>query len=114
MYRIMYNDTRYNVAVSIASFGDQGTEDVFDREDTKAARRVCPLDLWKVTRRKLDQINQAQTLGDLRAPPGNRLEELRGERKGQHAIRVNVQYRVCFFWFEEAGEAREVEIVDYH
>jgi proteic killer suppression protein len=100
--------------VSIASFRDQGTEDVFDREDTKAARKTCPVDLWKVARRKLDQINQAQVIGDLRAPPGNRLEDLRGKRKGQHAIRINAQYRVCFFWSEEAGEAREVEIVDYH
>lgn len=60
------------------------------------------------------QINQAQILEDLRAPPGNRLETLKSERAGQHAIRINGQYRVCFVWTEETGEALEVEIVDYH
>jgi toxin HigB-1 len=69
-------------------------------------------DLWRVARRKLDQINQASELGDLRAPPGNRLEELRGNREGQLSIKINEQYRVCFTWTELGAE--EVEIVDYH
>lgn len=65
-----------------------------------------------VARRKLDQLNQAETLENLRVPPGNRLERLRGDRWGQHSIRINERYRVCFRWTEEGPE--EVEVVDYH
>jgi proteic killer suppression protein len=96
----------------IVSFKDEGTEDVFDGRDTKKARKACPQNLWRVARRKLDQINQAAELDDLRVPPGNRLEELKGDRKGQHSIRINEQYRVCFTWTERGAEG--VEIVDYH
>ena len=96
----------------IVSFKDEGTEDVFDGRDTKKARKACPRDLWRVARRKLDQINQAAELDDLRAPPGNRLEALKGDREGQHSIRIDNRYRVCFVWME--GGAEEVEIVDYH
>ncbi len=96
----------------IASFGDEGTEDVFDGRDTRKARKACPQKLWRVARRKLDQINQSADLEDLRVPPGNRLEPLAGDREGQHSIRINEQYRVCFAWTE--GGAEEVEIVDYH
>jgi proteic killer suppression protein len=96
----------------IASFRDEGTEDIFDGRDTKKARKVCPQNLWRVARRKLDQINQAADLDDLRIPPGNRLEPLTGDRENQHSIRINDQYRVCFTWTE--GGAEEVEIVDYH
>lgn len=98
--------------MAIASFRDKGTEDVFDRQDTKAARKVCPPDLVKVAQRKLDQINQAVSLNDLRSPPNNHLEKLRGDREGQHSIKINDQYRVCFAWTE--GRATEVEITDYH
>ncbi len=94
----------------IVSFKDEGTEDVFDGRDTKKARKACPRDLWRVARRKLDQINQAAELDDLRVPPGNRLEPLTGDREGQHSIRINDQYRVCFSWAESGAE--EVEIVD--
>ncbi len=94
----------------IVSFKDEGTEDVFDGRDTKKARKACPRDLWRVARRKLDQINQAAELDDLRVPPGNRLEPLTGDREGQHSIRINNQYRVCFSWAESGAE--EVEIVD--
>jgi proteic killer suppression protein len=80
--------------------------------DTKAARRSCPDSLWEVARRKLDQLNQAAELRDLRAPPGNRLEKLKGDRRGQHSIRINNRFRVCFRWSREGPEA--VEIVDYH
>jgi proteic killer suppression protein len=80
----------------IASFKDEGTEDLFDGRDTKKARKSCPQSLWRVARRKLDQINQAVDLDDLRVPPGNRLEPLGGDREGQHSIRINDQYRVCF------------------
>ncbi len=96
----------------IASFRDEGTEDIFDGRDTKKARRACPQNLWRVTRRKLDQINQAADLEDLRVPPGNRLEPPAGAREGQHSVRINDQYRVCFRWTERGAE--EVEVVDYH
>lgn len=96
----------------IVTFRDEATEDVFDGRDTKKARKACPQDLWRVARRKLDQINQAAELNDLRVPPGNRLEELKGGRKGQYSVRINEQYQVCFAWTERGAE--RVEIVDYH
>lgn len=68
--------------------------------------------LWQVARRKLDQINRVRDLMELAVPRGNRLEQLRGDRGGQHSIRINDQYRICFRW--EAGDAHEVEIADYH
>jgi proteic killer suppression protein len=93
-------------------FRDKATEDVFHGIDSKAARKACPRNLIAIARRKLDQINAAVALGDLKAPPGNRLETLTGDRKGQHSIRINDQYRVCFTW-TDAGAA-DVEITDYH
>jgi toxin HigB-1 len=96
----------------IISFKDEGTEDVFDGRDTKKARKACPRSVWRVARRKLDQINQSAELNDLRVPPGNRLEELKGGREGQHSMRINERYRVCFTWTESGAEG--VEIVDYH
>ena len=96
----------------IASFRDRGTEDVFDGRNTRAARKVCPRVLWPVARRKLDQMNRLRELRELAAPPGNRLEALRGDRAGQHGIRSNDQYRISFYG--EAGDAQEVEITDYH
>lgn len=95
----------------IRSFRDRGTEDIFDGADTAAARRTCPRDLWPVARRKLDQVNRVRDLLELAVPPGNRLERLRASRSGQHSIRINDQYRLCFRW--EAGDAYEVEITDY-
>jgi len=74
-------------------------------------RRWAP-DLQEVARRKLRMLNNAQTLLDLRIPPGNRLEALRGDREGQHSIRINDQWRICFRW--EGNDAHDVEIVDYH
>ncbi len=71
-----------------------------------------PLDIQKVARRKLLYLEDAEDLRDLMAPPGNRLEELRGDRAGQHSIRINNQWRICFRWID--GKARDVEIVDYH
>jgi len=96
----------------IRSFRDRGTEDIFDGADTAAARRTCPRDLWPVARRKLDQVNRVRDLLELAIPPGNRLERLRANRSGQHSIRINDQYRLCFRW--KAGDAYEVEITDYH
>ena len=92
----------------IRSFWDKPTEAVFDGESPKG----FPADLVKVARRKLRYLNAADGLGDLRSPPGNRLEALAGDRKGQHSIRINDQFRVCFVWTAQ-GPA-DVEIVDYH
>ncbi len=96
----------------IVSFRNRGTEDIFNGENTDAARRTSPETIRRVARRKLDQINQAVRLADLAAPPANRLEALRGDRQGQHSIRINDQYRVCFRWTEQGAE--DVEITDYH
>lgn len=96
----------------IRSFADAATEDVFDGRDSRRARRCCPALLWPVARRKLDQLNRVRELQELRAPPGNRLERLRGDRQGRYSIRINEQYRVCFRW--EDGHAEEVQVTDYH
>jgi toxin HigB-1 len=96
----------------IASFKDNGTEDIFNGADTKVARKTCPMSLWKVAARKLDQIDSVATLNELRLPPGNCLEALSSDRRGQYSIRINDQYRICFVWSEQ-GPA-QVEIVDYH
>ena len=96
----------------IRSFRDAGTEDLFYGRDSEAARRRLPIALWVVASRKLDAVDQAGELGDLRVPPGNRLEALRGDRAGQHSIRINDQYRICFRWTTSGPE--DVEIIDYH
>jgi toxin HigB-1 len=96
----------------IVSFRDDGTKDVWDGKRSKDARKTCPDDILSVTYRKLDTISQAVSLDDLRAPPANRLEKLKGDRAGQHSIRINDQFRVCFAW-TDAG-ATEVEITDDH
>jgi proteic killer suppression protein len=92
----------------IRSFRDRESERLFRRE----RNRALPPELQRVALRKLVQLDAADSLEDLRVPPGNRLEVLRGDRKGQHSIRVNERWRVCFVWRE--GDAHEVEIVDYH
>lgn len=96
----------------IRSFGDPGTEDIFNAHKTKRARRTCPMMLWGVARRKLELLDSAGALQDLRVPLANRLEALKGSRKGQFSIRVNAQYRVCFVWTDFGPT--QVEIVDYH
>jgi proteic killer suppression protein len=96
----------------ILSFKDIGTEDIFNGENSKAARKACPESIWKVAGRKLEQLDSAETLDDLRIPPANRLEVLKGDRKGQHSIRINDKYRICFVWKDNAPD--DVEIVDYH
>jgi toxin HigB-1 len=92
----------------IRSFRSKATEAVFNGENPKS----FPADLVRVARRKLRYLNAADDLGDLASPPGNRLEALVGNRKGQHSIRINDQFRICFVWSAE-GPA-DVEIVDYH
>ena len=96
----------------IYSFEDQGTEDIYDGRNTKKARRTCPKEIWSVARRKLDLLNSAESLDDLKMLPANRLEKLSGRREGQYSIRINDQYRICFYW-KESGPA-QVEITDYH
>lgn len=96
----------------IRSFRSPGTEDIFNGRNTKAARRICPKNLWKVAVRKLEQLDSTLRLDDLRVTPRNRLEALSGNRVGQHSIRINDQYRVCFVWTSDGPD--EVEIVDYH
>ena len=92
----------------IRSFGDRNTARLWDREPV----RHFPADLRRVMLRKLGMVDAATQLEDLRVPPGNRLEKLRGDRAGQRSIRVNDQWRICFRW--AAGEAHAVELVDYH
>lgn len=96
----------------IQAFKDRGTEDIFNGVTTKDSLRTCPKNLWNIAARKLEQIDSVVNLNELRIPPGNHLEALARERKGQHSIRVNDQYRVCFTW-TEAGPT-DVEITDYH
>lgn len=90
--------------------------DFADKEAKKvwagSPSRRLPADIQAVARRKLRMLNNASVLDDLRAPPANRLEALKGDRRGQHSIRINDQWRVCFRWKE--GDAYDVEIVDYH
>ena len=92
----------------ITSFANRETERIWlGRRSGK-----LPSDIQAVALRKLRLLNQARVLADLRAPPGNRLEALRGDRSGQHSIRINDQWRICFVWRD--GGADDVEIVDYH
>jgi toxin HigB-1 len=92
----------------IKSFANRDTERLFRREPV----RRFPADLRRVMLRKLVVLDAAESLEDLRSPPGNRLEKLRGDREGQHSIRINDQWRICFTWTD--GGAHHVEIVDSH
>ena len=92
----------------IRSFRDRDTQRLFDRQPV----RKLGATLQRVALRKLRQLDAAVTLEDLRVPPGNRLEKLRRDRAGQHSVRINDQWRVCFRWV--GGDAHDVEIVDYH
>jgi len=96
----------------IQTFKNSETEAVFNGKQTKAALKTCPFDLWRIAQRKLDQLDSVVMLEELRIPPGNHLEALSGDRAGQHSIRINRQYRICFTW-SSSGFA-ELEIVDYH
>jgi len=96
----------------IRSFKNKATEDIFNGKATKTAMRICPKNLWKIAMRKLDQLDSVLSLDELRVPPGNRLQSLSGNRKGQHSIRINEQYRICFRW-ADTGPI-DVEITDYH
>lgn len=87
-------------------------EDLFNGRSSRAARQVLPQSLSRVAVRKLEALDSAETLQDLRVPPGNRLEALKGDRLGQHSIRINDQFRICFTWTDAGPE--DVEVVDYH
>lgn len=92
----------------IQSFADPETELIW----TGRRSRKLPPDIQSVALRKLRILNQARVLNDLRVPPGNRLEALKADRLGQHSIRINNQWRICFLWHE--GGPKDVEITDYH
>ena len=92
----------------IKSFRDRDTEHLFQRRPV----RKLGAGVQRVALRKLRMLDAATTLDDLRLPPGNRLEKLKGDRAGQHSIRINQQWRICFRW--RSGSAHDVEIVDYH
>ncbi|RLB76593.1 MAG: excinuclease ABC subunit A [Deltaproteobacteria bacterium] len=91
----------------IKTFKCKNTEKLFDDDDVKKFRGIS-----RAARLKLEILNAAISLNSLRVPPGNRLEQLKGDRKGQHSIRINNQWRICFVWKDE--NAFDVEIVDYH
>ncbi|HET8957472.1 MAG TPA: type II toxin-antitoxin system RelE/ParE family toxin [Microcella sp.] len=92
----------------IRSFGDKNTERIWHEHYVKGIDRA----LQRTALRKLELIHAAHDINDLRVPPGNRLEQLGGNRRGQHSIRVNAQWRICFIW--RNGGAEHVELVDYH
>ena len=92
----------------IRSFADKAAEKIWHGTQP----RRLPTDIQHVARRKLRMLNSAVTLDDLRVPPANRLGASKGDRKGQHSIRINDQWRICFHW--KTGDATDVEIVDYH
>ncbi len=95
----------------IQSFGDRGTEALFHAHGGPRVRRI-PADLRRIAIRKLDMLNAAVALKDLRSPPGNRLVALHGDLEGQHSIRINQQWRIVFLW-SDSGPA-DVSITDYH
>jgi len=92
----------------IKSFSDRETEQIFRLE----LSRKLPGSIQAIARRKLILLNAAESLPDLRIPPGNQLEKLSGKREGQYSIRINDQWRICFIWKDD--NAHQVEIVDYH
>lgn len=96
----------------IRSFGNQGTEDIYDGENTKRARKTCPKELWEKARDLLDALNYASELKDAERTPGADLHRLRGDREGDYAIRINDQFRITFRWTERGPEG--VQIEDYH
>jgi len=100
-------ESRYHYFM-IKSFRDKETEKIFNRQFSGRLSQ----NIQNVARKKLITLDAATVLNDLRIPPGNRLEALKGDRKGQHGIRINDQWRICFKW--KAGDAYDVEITDYH
>jgi toxin HigB-1 len=104
---LSFNALRYILVGVIRSFRCRDTEALFSTGQSRRFKAIL-----KIATRKLAQLDAAATLEFLKAPPGNRLEPLRGNRRGQHSIRVNDQWRLCFRWTKDGPE--DVEIVDYH
>jgi toxin HigB-1 len=96
----------------IQSFKTADTEAIFNGENTKEARKTLPQILWRMAARKLDQLDSVTQLRELSIPPGNQLEPLSGDRQEQYSIRINQQFRICFYWTITGPS--QVEIVDYH
>jgi proteic killer suppression protein len=107
-YPLTFNARRYTFAVMIQSYKCKETEKIFHRQYSKK----LPNEIQRPALRKLRMLNRARALRDLTVPPGNRLELLHGNRKGQHSIRINDQWRICFKWHN--NDAYDVEIIDYH
>ena len=106
-YALTYYAPRNSITIMIRSFRCRFTEALFNDRDTPRFRSI-----ERIARRKLLYLHRARQLADLRVSPGNRLESLKGDRKGQYSIRINDQFRICFVWLN--GDASDVEIVDYH
>lgn len=96
----------------IVDFYDKGTEDVYNGVNSRQARKTLPVELRRIALRKFYFLENAVNLEDLRMPPGNHLEILHGDRRGQYSIKINDRYRICFVWSEKGPN--RVEIVDYH
>jgi len=111
-YLIVISSNGKMTKVAIQSFRDAGTRDIARQQATKAARRTLPTALHEIALEKLVLLDAAARLDDLAVWPSLRLEKLHSDRAGQHSIRINKRYRICFRWSE--GHAYDVEIVDYH
>lgn len=98
--------------MAIQSYQNDGTRDIAESANSKAARRVLPVELHQAARRRLATIDAMTSVADLLLFPGWRLEQLKGDRAGQYSIRINDQYRICFQW--DGVDAEQVEITDYH
>lgn len=96
----------------IKSFANDASRDIFDGVNSKRSRKILDSKLLMIARRKLDMIDVAITLNDLKIPPANHLELLKGNLKGKHSVRINDQYRIVFRWTNQGVE--DVEIIDYH
>jgi toxin HigB-1 len=107
VYCWTFNAARYTLRNVIKSFRSNDTERLFNRERVKRFQAI-----EQPARRKLEMVNAAKDLRDLKVPPGNKVEKLEGDRAGQHGLRINDQWRVCFVWKD--GGAYQVEITDYH
>lgn len=107
LYRLTFNAKCYKLFGVVRSFRCRETEKVFLREFTRRFQGIA-----RVAKRRLDQLHAATSLADLAAIPGNRLEALAADRAGQHSVRINKQWRICFRWND--GDAFDIEIVDYH
>jgi proteic killer suppression protein len=105
---LTFNASRYTVKKMIKSIKDKETERVYNRSLSKK----LPSDIQQVALRKLRMLNNAKSINDLRVPPANRLEKLKGDNENLYSIRINDQWRICFNW--QNGNAYNVEIIDYH